>query len=81
MVLLTMPFDKNSLLSSLAQLGIELTGTLDINERYFKNGILEGSIDGNINSNYIGFQSREQYRQKKLEQLKQELENEDHKIK
>ena len=81
MVLLTMPFDKNSLLSSLAQLGIELTGTLDINERYFKNGILEGSIDGNINSNYIGFQSREQYRQKKLEQLKQELENEDHQIK
>ncbi|WP_302999306.1 TIGR02680 family protein [Thomasclavelia spiroformis] len=79
-VLLKVPFDKNSLLQSLEQLGIQLSGNLDINERYFKNGILEGSIDGNINSSYIGFQSREQFRQKKLEQLKQELEDEKHQI-
>ena len=79
-VLLKVPFDKNSLLQSLEQLGIQLSGNLDINERYFKNGVLEGSIDGNINSSYIGFQSREQFRQKKLEQLKQELEDEKHQI-
>ena len=79
-VLLKVPFDKNSLLQSLAQLGIQLSGNLDINERYFKNGILEGSIDGNISSNYIGFQSREQFRQKKLEQLKEELEDEKQQI-
>lgn len=67
---LTLPFSQNSFIKTLNQLGIEVNNDLIITHNYFKTGILEGLTDGQNEAVFIGYQSREAYRQKKIAELK-----------
>lgn len=67
------PFDTQQLIDILDDLGIINEKQLIIQDKYFRSGILEGKIDQSLESCFIGFERRKQLRQRKLDELSNQL--------
>lgn len=66
-------FSSQQLIMILQRLGIDNDNEIVIEDHYFKSGILEGSIDQNVTSCFIGSERRKQLKQQKIDELYNEI--------
>lgn len=67
---------EEDLYTLLNKLGIENTDDLSLSPRYFKSGMIEGSVALTQPAIYIGYESRQAHKQRQLEMLRNQWEEE-----
>ena len=65
--------EKHNLIQAFKMLGVSDVSHVLLNEDAFRVGVLEGNLSGAVPAKYIGANARENYRQKMIATLEQEL--------